>query len=528
MILRKPYAILIKHFKLIHIIFTLLSLFLFFRCTDLLNFINEYIANTGFIIDNYQIAGLLPNYTMILIILGILLNIVVIILLKTKDKKITFYIINILIYSCLLVGFIYTSSLLNQMQTKIIDIRIVRALRDIFTALNVFQLISLIMYTFRAIGFDIKKFNFSKDMIDLEIKEEDREEVEVSIDIDINKIDRKRRKNLRMLKYFYFENKFICNIVLSIMGLFLIITFLFLTKNNDTIYNQNQFFNTTNYNLQIMDVYVTDKDKNNKIIEEGKSFVITEIKIKKRGTNTQKLNIGRIELKAKKNTYHHQSSYKDYFDDFGTIYTNQELSNEYKTYFLIYRVDNTELDNMYINYVDTNDKNYRVKFSSINLKEDKKESIALNETKKFENTILNNYEFIITSFNLNKIIELNYKYYINKNDFISAKEYIYPSLSTNYDKVILRLDGSLIVPKDYNSYVTNMEMLLTRFGYLEYVINDKTYNTKFLGTLKPSKVKQENTIYLEVKDEVMKASKISLIIKLRNISYELILKGGEV
>ena len=73
-----------------------------------------------------------------------------------------------------------------------------------------------------------------------------------------------------------------------------------------------------------------------------------------------------------------------------------------------------------------------------------------------------------------------------------------------------------------------MEMLLTRFGYLEYVINDKTYNTKFLGTLKPSKVKQENTIYLEVKDEVMKASKISLIIKLRNISYELILKGGEV
>ena len=145
MILRKPYAILIKHFKLIHVIFTLLSLFLFLKCTDLLSFINEYIANTGFIIDSYQLANLLPKYINILIIFGIILNIIIAILLKAKDKKITFYIINILIYVCLFIGFTYTSSLLNQMQNKIIDIRLVRALRDIFTALNVAQFISLIM-----------------------------------------------------------------------------------------------------------------------------------------------------------------------------------------------------------------------------------------------------------------------------------------------------------------------------------------------------------------------------------------------
>ena len=84
MILSKPYAILIKHFKLIHVIFTLLSLFLFLKCTDLLSFINEYIANTGFIIDSYQLANLLPKYINILIIFGIILNIIIAILLESK------------------------------------------------------------------------------------------------------------------------------------------------------------------------------------------------------------------------------------------------------------------------------------------------------------------------------------------------------------------------------------------------------------------------------------------------------------
>ena len=235
MILRKPYAILIKHFKLIHVIFTLLSLFLFLKCTDLLSFINEYIANTGFIIDSYQLANLLPKYINILIIFGIILNIIIAILLKAKDKKITFYIINILIYVCLFIGFTYTSSLLNQMQNKIIDIRLVRALRDIFTALNVAQFISLIMYGFRAVGFDVKKFNFSKDMVDLEIKEEDSEEVEVSVDIDVNKINRSRRKTFRMLKYFYFENKLLCNIVISIISIVLIVVILIASKSNDIV-----------------------------------------------------------------------------------------------------------------------------------------------------------------------------------------------------------------------------------------------------------------------------------------------------
>ena len=221
MILRKPYAILIKHFKLIHVFLTLISVFLFLRCHDILNFINDYIINSGFIVEDYQLDKIMPFYLNIVVIFMIIFNVIVALLLKNKGKSITFYIINIVFNVILLISFIYSGSVFDTMQVKIVDTRIVRALRDLFTALDFILIISFIMYGFRATGFDVKKFNFTKDLIDLQIEEEDNEEVEVAVDIDINKIDRTRRKSFRMIKYFYLENKFICDIVLS--GVFIIV-----------------------------------------------------------------------------------------------------------------------------------------------------------------------------------------------------------------------------------------------------------------------------------------------------------------
>lgn len=528
MILRKPYAILIRHFKLIHVIFALIALFLFLKCNDLLSFIEEYIVNSGFIVEDYQINELLPFTVNLIIIFGIILNIIIALLLKLKDKKITFYIFNIIVFIALLIGFTYTSSILNTMQTQIVDTRLVRALRDIFNVINIVQIVSLAMYAFRATGFDVKKFNFTKDLMDLQIEETDNEEVEVAVDIDLNKIDRNRRKNMRMLKYFYFEHKFWCDIAIAIFSVILVVIIIFSYSSKDPIYNQFQTFNITNYGLQIEDVYITNKDKNGSIVEEGKSFVIVEIKVKKNNIKSEQFNVSRLELKAGGMTYHNSDKYKNYFDDFGTIYTNQELGTNFKKYFLIYRVNSEDLNKKTnLVYID-NTKDIIINFKANNLSTNKVENLILNESKKFENTILNGYEFTINKFEINDRIKLNYKYCINSSICLNAVEYIVPTISTNYDKVILRIDGALVVPEDYNSYVANMEMLLTRFGYLNYSINGKSYTTKFLGTIKPSKVNQKNTIYLEIKEEILKAEKIVLGLKIRNQSYELVLKEGEV
>lgn len=527
MILRKPYAILIKHFKLIHVIFTLISLFLFLKCNDLLEFIEEYIANSGFILADYRIEELLPFYVNFLIFIGVVLNIIIMVLLKNKNKKITFYIINVFIYLALLIGFIYTSSILTTMQNQIVDTRIVRALRDIFNALSVIELISLVMYAFRATGFDIRKFNFTKDLVDLQIEDKDNEEVEVAVDFDFNQIDRKRRKNIRLLKYFYFENKFWCNIAFVSVGLIVLLMFFISSNVKEPTFNQYQLINTSNYSFKIEDVYITKKDKNNNVISDGKSFVIVEVKVKKNNNKQERFNASRLELQTDEMNYHHNERYMNYFEDIGTIYTNQELSKEEKNYFLVYRVNDEDINNMSLVYFNNN-KDVIINFNSINLDKINSEAISLKETKKIENSILDDYEFTIDKFELADKIKINYRYCLNSNNCITSKEYIVPSISTNYDKAILRIDGTLTIPNDYNSYIGNMEMFLTRFGYLKYTINNNVYTSKFLGTLSSKKVKQDNTVYLEVKEEVLNANKVVLVLKIRNQIFELTLKEGEV
>ncbi|MDD2505678.1 MAG: hypothetical protein PHF21_05395, partial [Bacilli bacterium] len=52
------------------------------------------------------------------------------------------------------------------------------AYRDFFIILSLPQYYFLIMSIIRGIGFDVRKFNFTKDLEELEIKSEDDEEFE--------------------------------------------------------------------------------------------------------------------------------------------------------------------------------------------------------------------------------------------------------------------------------------------------------------------------------------------------------------
>lgn len=527
MILRKPYALLIKNFRLIHILMTILTVFFFLKCSDMLSFLSDYISNTGFIIESYRIKELIPLTLNLGLIFFILINIVILVLMKMKDKSITLYVINIVFYISLFILFSYTATTINTMQTRIIDVRVIRALRDIFIAANLGGIISIFMYGMRATGFDVKKFNFNKDLNEIEVEEADNEEFEVSVNVDTNKISRKRRKTVRMIKYFYFENRFICNCVLGILGVVVLIITLYQVFTGEPTYNQFKVFNAGSYNLEVKKTYVTDKDKNDAIISEDKAFVVMEVKIKKRTDNQLKLNIGRFALSVNGHSYYHNYNYKDYFSDIGPSYTDEELTKEYQKFILIYRINKSDMNKkMQLHYSDGTN-NIIVNLKQTYLEGNDTLEFKLKDNLVLENTILNNYEFSIDKFTLDKNILVNYKYCTTKEVCYNAKEYIVPSLSSNYDKAVLRLDYNFKLPEEYNSYATNINMFLTKLGYLKYEIDGKEYVNKFnLGTLKAIKVNQPNTTYLEVKEEVLNASKVVLGIKLRNKTYEVVLKGG--
>ena len=52
-------------------------------------------------------------------------------------------------------------------------------------------MISIVMYAFRATGFDIKKFDFAKDLEELDIETKDNEEFEVNLELETDKYQRK-------------------------------------------------------------------------------------------------------------------------------------------------------------------------------------------------------------------------------------------------------------------------------------------------------------------------------------------------
>ena len=86
MIIRKPYAFLIKHFRKIHIFMFLLCAYIYYKTIKLSSFINEFMDLFSY--DSYnepisKYTGFLPMLALILLIAA---SVSLIVLLKHKDK----------------------------------------------------------------------------------------------------------------------------------------------------------------------------------------------------------------------------------------------------------------------------------------------------------------------------------------------------------------------------------------------------------------------------------------------------------
>ena len=69
----------------------------------------------------------------------------------------------------------------------------------------------------RVLGFDIKKFNFTKDIQELNIEDIDSEEVEVNVNIDTKNIIRDINRRKRELGYWIKENLLFSIILISVI-----------------------------------------------------------------------------------------------------------------------------------------------------------------------------------------------------------------------------------------------------------------------------------------------------------------------
>ncbi len=354
MILRRPYAFLIKHFRLIHLILFALLAIITYNASTVLNFFKDYITANGnmeILSSNYINAFI---YIAPIIIIG--LSISIFYLMKYKDKPRLYYII-LIIVSILCTGvYTYLYLSIRSLETTTVSARIIRLYRDIARS-NFYVLFVICIPTLiRGLGFDIKKFNFSKDLKELNLSEEDSAEVEVSIDVSSNGLKRTGRRTLRELKYYYVENKFFINIILGTLILILVMVFPF----NKYVVNRNlkegEVLGTSTFNIKVTDSYLTDRKR----ISKDNSYIILKISVIGK-VNKYSLDLDHFVLEGKNNKYVPSQKFYLYFNDIGIGYRNNILdTSNYKDYILVFNINNIDKDSNFIfRYVD-NDKGIKL------------------------------------------------------------------------------------------------------------------------------------------------------------------------
>lgn len=524
MILKKPYAFLIKHFKLIHIIMTILFGYLIYKTNVILSFLNRYMDSKELVTGKNLVVPLFSVIIYIVLAIIILLCVAIFILMRYKKKPYGFYFLNILSCIGLIVIYVFVQTTIGTMEEKVMSLQTVRLARDLLTIAILLQTSSLVVNFIRSIGFNIKKFNFEDDYAELNIESKDNEEFELELSVDTNKLRRNWRKRIRHFKYVYAEHKYIINLLGLLVILVLVFAISFVLGLFDKRYRENDLFTTNQYIMGIMDSYVVTENYKGNTINDSQ-FVILRLNIKNRFNSDNTFTVARSSLVVDGDKFYHTRSYKEEFKDLGNVYLDQSLTQDATNYLLVYEIPSGySTDKATFQFQDSDLKtNYDVKIEPENLEENENvKDYNLKETIEINN--LMEISLKIDSYQIARSFKLNYNFCITTNECYDSVEYLYPSLSGRNDKALLKLEGSINLEKNYITDIKNLSNFISYFGVIEYE-KDGSLKTQKTGLKRvlPNNSKTKD-YYIEINEDVMSADKIYLSFVIRNNTYRYQLK----
>lgn len=539
MILRKPYAFLIKHFRLIHTVLSLCMIYLLYKSYTIYKFLNDFVSSGSLTIDYNTTDKLFNLYMFLIPWIVIVIIVILLVVMFRKNKPKGFYFINIIIYASTIGIYNYLYSTISYMQANIIASKDAKLAMDIAFIVTLAQLIGTIISIIRSLGLDLKKFDFGKDLLELDIAESDNEEFEVSVNIDADSIKRGFKKKLRYAKYAYIENRTIINGAILVV----IATIGFIIYLNMSVYNvhydEGQMFSTTDYALSVNKSYVTTKDsKGNTITDKNKALLVLDVSVKSYG-NVDRINLAKSEVKINNKIYYPITKYSNSLMDLGESYVNQILDLDLERYLLAYEIPLTEIKEKinfrYLNGFDIKSSNLKPMYIRVKLNQIDLDSrvdttnISLNEIAILNNRTLGNTTVTINNLEVKKEFINNYNFCLTKKECYKSIEYIKPALNTNYDKALLKIEGVITLDENRNTTsLKNLYSVISYFGELEY-IKDGTVNkiSSFVKVL-PKRYQEDNVYYLEVKEDVLNADAAYFVIRIRNYEYKFTIFAKDV
>ena len=520
MIVRKPYAFLIKYFKIIHIILWLFIIFMLFNIRNIYMFFKNYfLTGTYIYVPNMAFQYIsIPMLVITVILIGMFL--LVLLLMREKKKPIIYYLMATIFYSLTFISLIVFSSFFNNLEYTNYSNQIIVIFRDISMILYYVNYYFFIVAFVRGFGFNVKKFNFEKDVKELDISDEDREEIEVGLDVDYDNIFNFFRKRKRYFKYYIKENSFILIVFLVII---LLSTVTYITIDNllvNKTYLEKDTIMIDNVEYTVNNSYITNKDLNLEYVkDENTNYLIVDFSLLNKNEKSLKLNINNSRLVIDDKYYYPKTNVSNKFSDLGILYKNQDLiSNFLKKYILVFEVGNISqkkvIFELYSHTKVINDETVFC-YKEILLKPNTFKPIDLGSYKLMDVVNLENTLYESGTLNLNKyelLDVVNYTYTKCDDKVLDGKCLDYQaSVVANLNKKILKIE--------YASSLENLNI----FNYLsiKYKINNKEYLIKSnnIKNITPSDY-SENDVLLEVSNDLSLASDIKFVFDIRGAVFE--------
>jgi len=446
---------------------------------------------------------------------------------KRKEKPKTLYVWLSVYYLVFFIGLIAYFILFRRMDNISLSIRDAMILRDLTLIVTLPQFAFLVLAFIRAVGFDIRKFNFSKDLKELDLKEGDNEEFEFVLGLDSYKYARYLRRKLREFKYYILENKFMFTILSGLTaGILIIVIILNFTVYNRT-YFKNQKIHANNLTLQVNNSYFTDLDYTGNVIEKDKYFVVINTTFTNSSGLTTVLNLSSYQLKTKNGTVYPTLSRNNYFIDLGAGYAKEKIENDSSaTYILVYELDKKQISNKYtlrivdeINYkagtINSKTKDVTIRPKSYD-KINTVDTYKLGDTVTMYESILNNSTLTVNSFSFENKFTYKYEACIRSN--CSDKTDIVTADATK-SKTLLLLNGNLVIDEN-STFSKNLKTTLSFFDAFVQLKYDNKVSTITNATPKSS-VEQ---FVLQVDEDAKNATTLDLIVIVRNKKYVINLK----
>ena len=539
MILRKPYAFLIKHFKLIHFIIFVCMVYILFKTWNIVDFLSGYISN-GQVISTFEdiSAMYVSNMLLVSVIFLIIILAVVLYLMKYKKKPSLYYILSVCVYSILLFLLLFASSFIYNLQFSTPDLRITKLIRDIFLLIFGVQVALPIVSFVRAIGFDFKKFDFRKDIMELDISSEDNEEFEFELNLDTEDIKAKVRKKIRYFKYYYKENKIIFYCLFGIITVIIGINAYDYFSSKEHIYKEKEYFDTNSFQINVIDSYKTNLDSKGNKINSKYFYVILKMRYKNKTDNNMTININNAVLSYSEfNSAKPTKLVYSKFSEFGVPYYSQKLNGkELRDFIFVYEVPieyyDSEFRLKYLYGAETVNNQVEYKYRTVNLDvyDFEKMGDKLVDTKElgeelvFTSSVLGNTKLTIHE------IEFANKFLYNvivckQNGCNKSVNFITPSTNYTYDLTLMKVKYDL----EYDNRLGigySISDFIAKFGRLRFVINDKEYEHKLeLKDVTPHYTNKY--AFIEVRSKIKNADKIYLDLIVRDKKYTYVIYDKE-